>query len=77
MKAIVQTPLHELRQKETDAAVKDLNLQNTKKETETLKTRVELVESVVEEMIIGGMNQHVYSPDVPDGHVVVESIERR
>lgn len=74
MKAIVQTPLHELRQKETDAAVKDLNLQNTKKETETLKTRVELVESVVEEMIIGGMNQHVYSPD---GHVVVESIERR
>lgn len=55
MKAIVQTPLHEMRQKEIDEEAKDKNLNNATKETEFLKTRVEMVENVVEQIIIGGL----------------------
>lgn len=55
MKAIVQTPLHEMRQKEIDAEAKDQNLNNATEETKVLKNRVEMVEGVLEQIIIGGL----------------------
>ena len=52
MKSIIRTPLHEIRQQETNVAVKDLNIQNFAEEKEVLKERVDTVESVLQDVLL-------------------------
>lgn len=52
MKSIIRTPLHVIRQSETDAAVKDQNIHNFAEEKEVLKDRVDMVEGVLQEVLL-------------------------
>ena len=52
MKVIIQTPLHEIRQHETNVAVKDQNIQNFTEEKEVLKERVDTVEGVLQDVLL-------------------------
>lgn len=52
MKSIIRTPLHEIRQQETNMAVKEQNIQNLTEEKEVLKGRVEAVEGVLQDVLL-------------------------
>lgn len=52
MKSIVRTPLHEIRLAETNAVVKEQNLQNLQQEKEVLVQRVDMVEDVLQEVLL-------------------------
>ena len=52
MKSIIRTPLHEIRQNETNAAVKEQNIQNLTQEKEELRGRVDVVEGVLQDVLL-------------------------
>lgn len=52
MKSIIRTPLHEIRQNEINAEVKDQNIQNFAEEKEVLKERVDMVEGVLQDVLL-------------------------